>query len=83
MITTGIILLIVGFCYTMYSKWQLGRNAANDVAIKAEQAKIDSLKASIDKTQKEVEDAGKTYNSVYDSYRRKYSESPRDPSDKQ
>ncbi len=77
-----ILLLVSGFCYTIYSKWQLGRNAANDVAVKAEQAKIETLKASIDKTQAELENAGKDYSSIYDAYTRKYGKEPRDPNSK-
>jgi peptidoglycan hydrolase CwlO-like protein len=41
-------------------------------------ARIDDMKAEIEKTQKEVESAKTNYNVVYDLYRRKYVITERD-----
>jgi hypothetical protein len=83
MIYAIIFLTISALCATLYSRWRAKQALLEDVAIKAERAKIDALKESIERVQKEVEDAGKDYNSVYDSYQRKYNKSPRDPNTKQ
>ena len=78
-----ILLTAAGLFATLYSRWQVKRNLANDEALKREQAKIDTLKVSIEATEKELRNAGKDYFSVYDSYNRKYNNSPRDNEPKQ
>ena len=74
----GLFLTALAFIGTMYSKWRRGQQALSDVAYQKEQAKIEALKASLDKTQKEADNAGKDYNTVYDAYKRKYDVSKRD-----
>ena len=71
-------LTISGILATLYSRWRSKQALLADVSIKKEEAKIDDLKKVIEATQKEVDNASKDYNTVYDAYMRKYGKSPRD-----
>jgi heme/copper-type cytochrome/quinol oxidase subunit 1 len=82
MIVAIIILTVLAFCASIYTNWRKGKAALEDAAIQKAEAHTNALKESIDKTQKEVEDAAKNYNNVYDMYQRKYNKSPRDPNNK-
>lgn len=80
MIVAFLSLTVIGTLAILYSRWKAAQAIKADVAIKQEEAKVTALKQAIEQTQKEVENAGKDYNTVYDAYVRKYGKVPRDDS---
>ncbi len=70
-------LTIAGICAILYFNYKKQQLRLSDARLQEQEKKTADLKESIKQTQKEIDDAGKDYNNVYDAYNRKYNKSPR------
>lgn len=72
MIYAIILLTIAPISYILYRSYKSKQLAILDAKIEAEEKKVDTLKADIAETKKEIDSASKNYNDLLADYKRKF-----------